>query len=132
HRAPPPAGLLRRPGRGRLHAGAAAPRAGRRPLSPAAKGATWTAPSPPKRLRTGPLVSSPACSPAKAPRSTSASPSPRRRTCSRPGAGLEEFTASRYAADAVRVRRWDDQAKDPHAGAPEFSHFRALLGGLLR
>src|SRR5215471_18636355 len=48
------------------------------------------------------------------------------------GAELEEFTASQYAADAVRVRRWDDQAKDPQAGAPEFSHFRPLLSGLLR
>ena len=48
------------------------------------------------------------------------------------GAELEEFTASPYAADAVRVRRWDDQAKDPQAGAPEFSHFRPLLSKLLR
>jgi gamma-butyrobetaine dioxygenase len=48
------------------------------------------------------------------------------------GAELEEFTASPYAADAVRVRRWDDQAKDPQAGAPEFTHFRPLLSGLLR
>ena len=48
------------------------------------------------------------------------------------GAELEEFTAGPYAADAVRVRRWDDQAKDPQAGAPEFSHFRPLLSGLLR
>ena len=48
------------------------------------------------------------------------------------GAELEEFTASPYAADAVRVRRWDDQAKDPQAGAPEFSHFRPLLSNLLR
>jgi len=48
------------------------------------------------------------------------------------GAELEEFTASPYAADAVRVRRWDDQAKDPQAGAPEFTHFRPLLSKLLR
>jgi gamma-butyrobetaine dioxygenase len=48
------------------------------------------------------------------------------------GAELGEFTASPYAADAVRVRRWDDQAKDPQAGAPEFSHFRPLLSRLLR
>ena len=48
------------------------------------------------------------------------------------GAELEEITASPYAADAVRVRRWDDQAKDPQAGTPEFSHFRPLLSGLLR
>ncbi|HEY8045280.1 MAG TPA: hypothetical protein VIF35_13505, partial [Streptosporangiaceae bacterium] len=48
------------------------------------------------------------------------------------GAELEEFTAGPYAADAVRVRRWDDQAKDPQAGAPEFSHFRPLLSRLLR
>jgi len=48
------------------------------------------------------------------------------------GAELEEFEASPYAAAAVRVRRWDDQAKDPHAGAPEFSHFRELLRELAR
>ena len=48
------------------------------------------------------------------------------------GAELGEFTASPYAADAVRVRRWDDQAKDPQARAPEFSHYRPLLSGLLR
>jgi gamma-butyrobetaine dioxygenase len=48
------------------------------------------------------------------------------------GAELEEFAASPYAADAVRVRRWDDQAKDPQAGGPEFSHFQPLLSKLLR
>jgi gamma-butyrobetaine dioxygenase len=47
-------------------------------------------------------------------------------------AELGEFTASRYAADAVRVRRWDDQAKDPQARAPGFSHYRPLLSGLIR
>jgi phosphonate degradation associated HDIG domain protein len=41
------------------------------------------------------------------------------------------FEASPYAADAVRVRRWDDQAKDPSAEVPGFGHFRPLLAGLV-
>jgi len=42
-----------------------------------------------------------------------------------------EFEALPYAADAVAVRRWDDQAKDPAAPVPGFEHFRPLLEGLL-
>jgi gamma-butyrobetaine dioxygenase len=47
------------------------------------------------------------------------------------GAELAEFAASPYAAAAVQVRRWDDQAKDPQAQAPDFGHFRPLLEDLL-
>jgi gamma-butyrobetaine dioxygenase len=32
-----------------------------------------------------------------------------------------------FAAGAVAVRRWDDQAKDPEAALPDFAHFRPLL-----
>jgi gamma-butyrobetaine dioxygenase len=42
------------------------------------------------------------------------------------------FEALPYARDAVAVRRWDDQAKDPAVAPPEFSHFRALLEGLVQ
>jgi phosphonate degradation associated HDIG domain protein len=42
------------------------------------------------------------------------------------------FEASPQAADACRVRRWDDAAKDAEAGAPEFDHFRAVLRELVR
>ncbi|MFG3257255.1 TauD/TfdA family dioxygenase [Streptomyces sp. NPDC048172] len=42
------------------------------------------------------------------------------------------FEAGPHAQDAVAVRRWDDQAKDPAAHAPDFAHFRPLLRGLLR
>jgi len=42
------------------------------------------------------------------------------------------FEAGRYAAQAVALRRWDEAAKDPHADVPEFSHYRALLAGLVR
>ncbi|MGF1428925.1 2-trimethylaminoethylphosphonate dioxygenase [Kitasatospora sp. LaBMicrA B282] len=35
------------------------------------------------------------------------------------------------AADAVAVRRWDDQAKDPDTATPSFDHFRPLLECLL-
>jgi len=41
-----------------------------------------------------------------------------------------EFAALPYAADAVRVRRWDDQAKDPLAAVPDFDHYRPLLTDL--
>jgi gamma-butyrobetaine dioxygenase len=37
------------------------------------------------------------------------------------------FAALPFAHDAVAVRRWDDQAKDPSVTPPEFAHFRPLL-----
>ena len=46
-------------------------------------------------------------------------------------AEAREFETLPYAADAVRVRRWDDQAKDPSAPVPGFGHFRPLLAGLV-
>ena len=46
-------------------------------------------------------------------------------------AEAREFEASQYAADAVRVRRWDDQAKDPAADVPGFGHYRPLLAELI-
>lgn len=41
------------------------------------------------------------------------------------------FGALPYAAGAVAVRRWDDEAKDPEATPPPFAHFQALLRDLL-
>ncbi|MBL1086679.1 TauD/TfdA family dioxygenase [Streptomyces actinomycinicus] len=43
-----------------------------------------------------------------------------------------EFAALPGAADAVAVRRWDDEAKDPDAFTPPFEHFLPLLTGLRR
>ncbi len=40
------------------------------------------------------------------------------------------FAALPGAADAVAVRRWDDQAKDADAATPEFEHFRPVLSRL--
>ena len=37
-----------------------------------------------------------------------------------------------YARDAVAVRRWDDEAKDPAVTPPPFAHFEALLKALLK
>lgn len=37
------------------------------------------------------------------------------------------FIARPYAADAVRLRRWDDEAKDPDARTPELASYRGLL-----
>jgi gamma-butyrobetaine dioxygenase len=42
------------------------------------------------------------------------------------------FEALPYAQDAVAVRRWDDEAKDPAVTPPEFGHFAELLGALVR
>jgi gamma-butyrobetaine dioxygenase len=40
------------------------------------------------------------------------------------------FAALPYARDAIAVRRWDDEAKDPGLAAPPFSHFVPFLEGL--
>ena len=45
-------------------------------------------------------------------------------------AEVSSFERLPYAADAVAVRRWDDQAKDPSAATPAFPHFRPLLTAL--
>ncbi|MFC5800522.1 phosphonate degradation HD-domain oxygenase [Streptomyces formicae] len=42
------------------------------------------------------------------------------------------FASRPGARDAVAVRRWDDEAKDPEAPTPDFAHFRPLLEGLLK
>jgi gamma-butyrobetaine dioxygenase len=42
------------------------------------------------------------------------------------------FEALPHAPDAVAVRRWDDQAKDPAATPPRFAHFAPLLQALAR
>ena len=47
-------------------------------------------------------------------------------------ARAREFEALPYAADAVAVRRWDDQAKAPAVAVPDFGYFVPLLEGLLR
>jgi Predicted HD phosphohydrolase len=41
------------------------------------------------------------------------------------------FADDPYAQDAVRLRRWDEAAKDPAFAAPEFEHFRPMLTALL-
>jgi len=46
-------------------------------------------------------------------------------------AEAERFAAHPSAADAVRLRRWDEAAKDPQAPTPGFGHFRPLLAALL-
>ena len=45
---------------------------------------------------------------------------------------LTAFEALPFSRDAVAVRRWDDQAKDPSADVPGFGHYRPLLEGLLQ
>jgi gamma-butyrobetaine dioxygenase len=42
------------------------------------------------------------------------------------------FEALPFAPDAVAVRRWDDEAKDPAVTPPGFAHFEPLLNSLLR
>ncbi|MHA6763732.1 phosphonate degradation HD-domain oxygenase [Streptacidiphilus sp. PAMC 29251] len=41
------------------------------------------------------------------------------------------FESGPHAADAVRLRRWDEQAKDPLLTAPPLAHYLPLLAGLL-
>jgi predicted HD phosphohydrolase len=41
------------------------------------------------------------------------------------------FEALPHARDAVAVRRWDDEAKDPAVTPPPFAHFEPLLSSLL-
>jgi gamma-butyrobetaine dioxygenase len=41
-----------------------------------------------------------------------------------------EFAVHPFAEDAVRLRRWDEQAKDPHAHVPGFEHYHSLLATL--
>jgi phosphonate degradation associated HDIG domain protein len=48
------------------------------------------------------------------------------------GAELAEFAAGPHSAAAVRVRRWDDEAKDPSADVPGFAHYQPLLSQLLQ
>jgi len=42
------------------------------------------------------------------------------------------FEALPYARDAVAVRRWDDDAKDPAVTPAGFDHFEPLLATLIR
>jgi phosphonate degradation associated HDIG domain protein len=46
-------------------------------------------------------------------------------------AEAREFERETHAADAIAVRRWDDQAKDPSADVPDLDHYRPLLASLL-
>jgi phosphonate degradation associated HDIG domain protein len=45
---------------------------------------------------------------------------------------LVGFEAEPHAPAAIRVRRWDDAAKEPDAPVPPFDHFRPLLRNLVR
>jgi phosphonate degradation associated HDIG domain protein len=40
------------------------------------------------------------------------------------------FIVQPHAADAVRLRRWDDLAKDPDAITPPLDHYMAIVGDL--
>ena len=42
------------------------------------------------------------------------------------------FEALPFSRDAVAVRRWDDQAKDPVVTPPRFAHFAPLLEAVVR
>ena len=47
-------------------------------------------------------------------------------------AEVTAFEALPFSGDAVAVRRWDDQAKDPAVTAPRFAHFAPLLESVVR
>jgi phosphonate degradation associated HDIG domain protein len=44
----------------------------------------------------------------------------------------ERFASGEYAVQAVALRRWDEEAKDPEAVVPAFEYYRPLLEGLVR
>jgi gamma-butyrobetaine dioxygenase len=46
-------------------------------------------------------------------------------------AEVAAFEALPFSRDAVAIRRWDDQAKDPAVAPPRFAHFAPLLEALL-
>jgi phosphonate degradation associated HDIG domain protein len=41
------------------------------------------------------------------------------------------FIAQPFAADAVRLRRWDDAAKSPRLRTPDLAHYRPILAAAL-
>jgi gamma-butyrobetaine dioxygenase len=47
-------------------------------------------------------------------------------------AEVTAFQSLPHAQEAVAVRRWDDQAKDPAVSPPRFAHFAPLLEALAR
>lgn len=47
-------------------------------------------------------------------------------------AEVAEFEANPYYRDAVAVRRWDDEAKDPNAETPDYAEFVPMLAKLAK
>lgn len=45
---------------------------------------------------------------------------------------VAEFESSPYHRDAIAVRRWDDEAKDPDADTPDYAVFAPILARLLK
>jgi predicted HD phosphohydrolase len=46
-------------------------------------------------------------------------------------AAVAAFEADPWSSDAVRLRRWDDEAKVPGRGVPGLDHWRPLVAALL-
>jgi len=44
----------------------------------------------------------------------------------------QAFIARPYARDAVRMRRWDDLAKEPGRTTPRLDHFLSVVNGVRR
>jgi len=47
------------------------------------------------------------------------------------GDEVAAFEANPFSDDACKVRRWDDDAKNPDVPTPPFGHFAPVLAGLL-
>jgi gamma-butyrobetaine dioxygenase len=47
-------------------------------------------------------------------------------------AGVRSFEAEPYFRDAVRLRRWDDEAKVPGLAVPALDHYRGRLAAVAR
>ena len=42
-------------------------------------------------------------------------------------AEIEQFESNTYYKDALRLRVWDDLAKDPKANTPDVAHFMKYI-----
>jgi [1-hydroxy-2-(trimethylamino)ethyl]phosphonate dioxygenase len=47
-------------------------------------------------------------------------------------AEVADFESNKFARDGIRLRQWDDRAKDPHLKVAELNHYRSVLKSIAR
>jgi predicted HD phosphohydrolase len=45
---------------------------------------------------------------------------------------IKEFEKNVYLDDCIKLRYWDDDAKDPERSHPQFSYYRPLIEILIK